>query len=75
MDISEDQLTRWATSCLRINHLNTLTQREIRDGRLERASQLSERARNRAWKLFNEMIASGARKPANYCEPGTTNSE
>jgi hypothetical protein len=75
MDISEDQLTRWAASCLRINHLNTLTQRELRDGRLDRASHLSERARKRSWKLFNEMVGSGARKPVNYCEPDTKDSK
>jgi hypothetical protein len=28
--ISEEQLTRWAESCLRMNHLGTLIQRELK---------------------------------------------
>lgn len=63
------QLTVWADRCLRINHLNTLVQREISSGKVERAIELSERARREAWGLFNEMIAAGATKPVGYCEP------
>lgn len=69
MPASDDQLTKWAESCLHSNHLNTLVQREIAAGNLERARELSERARNRAWTLFNEMIAAGAKKPEGYAEP------
>ena len=68
-DISHEQLTRWADSCLRINHLNTLVQREIRDGAGTRAMLFSERARHAAWDLFNEMLAAGASKPEGYREP------
>jgi hypothetical protein len=68
-DVTREQLTRWADSCLRINHLNTLVQREISSGTFERAVDLSERARRRAWDLFNEMIEAGASKPAKYQEP------
>jgi hypothetical protein len=67
--VSQDELTRWAEACLRINHLNTLVQREIAAGSLERAAQLAERARVRAWNLFNDMIRAGARKPEGYREP------
>ena len=67
--ISQDELTRWAEACLRINHLNTLVQREIAAGALERARQLAERARVRAWNLFNDMVRAGARKPEGYREP------
>jgi hypothetical protein len=66
-EISHDTLTRWAESCLRINHLNTLVQRE--NGLTARAADLSERARRRAWELFNEMIAAGASKPEGYRDP------
>lgn len=69
--ISTEQLTRWADSCLSINHLNTLVQREIAAKSLERAAELSERARKRAWVMLNEMFAAGAVKPEDYCEPGT----
>jgi len=69
MPASDVQLTEWAESCLRINHLNTLIQREIAAQKLERASQLSHRAQQRAWKLLNEMFAAGASKPDGYCEP------
>ncbi len=65
--VSVDQLSEWAESCLRINHLNTLVQRELAED--SRAAKLSERARRRAWSLFNEMVATGARKPPGYCEP------
>ena len=66
---SEEELTRWEISRLHIDHLNTLVQREIAAGSTLRATHLSERARKRAWSLFNEMIAAGARKPAGYAEP------
>ena len=68
--VSKDQLTRWADTCLRINHLNTLAQREISGGSADRATALAERARRRAWDLFNELLAAGASKPAEYTEPG-----
>jgi len=70
--ISVEQLTRWADACLRINHLNTLVQREIAAGSFARASELSERARRSAWETLNELFEAGAVKPEGYCEPGTT---
>jgi len=66
-----DQLTIWAESLIHINHLNTLVKREIDAGHLDRAKQLSERARQRAWIMLNEMFAKGAAKPEGYCEPRT----
>lgn len=70
--ISAEQLTQWADSLLHINHLNTLVQREIEANSLSRATELSERARKRAWQMLNEMFAAGAEKPEGYCEPGTS---
>jgi hypothetical protein len=67
--LTVEQLTKWADSCLHINHLNTLVQREIAANSLERATHLSERARKRAWQILNEMFDAGAVKPAGYCEP------
>ena len=69
MEISEDTLTRWADTCLRMNHLGTLIQRELEGHDLVRAQDLSERARSRAWALFNELITAGAVKPAGFAEP------
>jgi hypothetical protein len=69
MPASDDQLSQWAESCLHANHLNTLVQREIAAGNLDRARELSERARSRAWTLFNEMVAAGGKKPEGYAEP------
>ena len=69
--IPVDIATAWAESCLRMNHLNTLVQRELETGDTSRASALSERARKRAWELFNELVARGASKPEGYCEPAT----
>ena len=68
--ISRAVLTRWAESCLRMNHIGTLLQREM-EGQTDRhrALDLAERARRRAWALFNELIENGARKPEGYCEP------
>jgi len=71
MPASDDQLTQWAESCLHANHLNTLVQREIAAGNLVRARELSERARNRAWTLFNEMIAAGGKKSEGYTGSST----
>ena len=67
--VSEDTLTRWAESCLHMNHLGTLVQRELNGGSAVRAQELAERARVRAWKMFNELVESGAKKPDGYCEP------
>jgi hypothetical protein len=69
--VTQKQLTEWAESCLAINHLNTLVQREIHAANHVRAIDLSERARRRAWTLFNDMVAAGASKPEGYAEPGT----
>ena len=49
--VTPERLTAWAESCLRINHLNTLVQRELAGGAPQRAAELAERARVRAWKL------------------------
>jgi len=54
--VTSEQLTLWADSLLHINHLNTLVQREIAENSLTRATDLSERARKRAWIMLNEMI-------------------
>ena len=43
--VSVEQLTRWAESCLRMNHLGTLVQRELDPS--SRAADLAERARRR----------------------------
>ena len=67
--VSMEQLSRWADECHRINHLHTLLQRELETGSLDRAGELSERARRRAWEMLNEMFAAGIPKPADYCEP------
>ena len=69
-NVSVEQLTRWADAALSINHLNTLVQREIAAKDFARATQLSERARRRAWEMLNEMFAAGAVKPDGYAEPG-----
>ncbi len=68
--ISEEQLTRWAESCLHMNRLSTLIQRELPPSKENaRAIDLAERARRRAWELFNELLKHGARKPVGYAEP------
>ena len=69
--IPKAQLTAWAESLIHMNHHGTLIQRELEAGNSERASQLSERARKRAWVMLNELFAYGAEKPEGYCEPGT----
>lgn len=63
-------LSKWAESCLHINHHGTLVQRELKPS-LEnaRAIDLVERGRVRASKLFNELVEYGAAKPAGYTEP------
>lgn len=67
--ISKAQLTTWAESLIHMNHHGTLVQREIEAGNLKRASDLSERARKRAWIMLNELFDYGAEKPESYCEP------
>jgi len=70
--ITIEQLTIWADSLIHMNHLGTLVQREIAEGELERAAQLSERARRRAWIMLDEMFAAGAVKPEGYAEAGSS---
>jgi hypothetical protein len=67
--ISRWLLSKWAESLLHMNHHGTLIQRELESGNIKRAAVLAERARKRAWKLFNEMLEHGAEKPEGYCEP------
>jgi hypothetical protein len=69
ISISVEQASAWAESCIHMNHHQTLIQRELAGKKEERALDLSERSRTRAWKLFNELIAAGAKKPDGYCEP------
>ena len=47
---------------MRMNHLNTLVQRAIQEGSLERARALSERSRTAASSLFHQLIILGAEK-------------
>lgn len=67
--INKAQLTAWAESLIHMNHHGTLVQREIAAGNPDRASDLAERARKRAWKMLNELFECGAEKPEGYCEP------
>jgi hypothetical protein len=67
--ITVEQASAMAESCLRMNHLNALVQREIAAGNQERAADLTERARVRAWTMFNDLIRLGAKKPQGYREP------
>jgi hypothetical protein len=67
--ISKAQLTAWSDSLIHMNHHGTLVQREIEAGNFERAAQLAERARKRAWTMLNELFKYGAEKPEGYCEP------
>jgi tetratricopeptide (TPR) repeat protein len=71
VSISRDQLTEWAGSLLHMNHHGTLIARALESGNVMRAKDLAERARRRAWRMFNELVALGAEKPEGYCEPGT----
>jgi hypothetical protein len=67
--ISVEQASAMAESCLRMNHLGTLVQREIEAGDKARALDLSERARVRAWTMFNDLLRLGAKKPDGYTLP------
>lgn len=68
--IPEELLTRWAESCLSMNHHGTIIQQELpKTAENARALELAERARRRAWDLFNDLLHHGANKPENYCEP------
>ena len=68
MSASDEQLAKWADSLLHVNHLNPLVQREIAAGHSERAAELSERARRRAWEMFNEMVDAGGKTPEGYVD-------
>jgi hypothetical protein len=75
VDVSAAKLTEWAESCLRMNHLGTLVQREIDAKNFIRARELAERGRARAWDLLNDLFTHGARKPEGYVEPGVVPEE
>jgi len=62
--ISRAVLTRWAETCLMMNHLGTLARKELADQNgSERARDLAERARKLARHLFDELVACGAKMP------------
>jgi len=69
--VSQDLLTRWALSCLRLSGLGcTIYWGLAYNARQNaRALNLARRVERRAWDLFTELIESGARKPENYQEP------
>ncbi|MCZ8064181.1 hypothetical protein [Silanimonas sp.] len=69
LQINRESLTRWADSCIHMNHLGTLANRAMSDGDVARAEELVERARKGAWLLLNDLFASGAQKPLGYAEP------
>jgi hypothetical protein len=73
VEVSQQQLNEWAETCLRINHLGTLVQRELGASSTQRAADLAERSRVAAWELFNAMVRAGAEKPVGYSEPGAMN--
>ncbi len=68
--VTKGQLTEWAESLLRINHHGALIQSELKAGNVERAADLAERARIRAWKILNELFECGAERPEGYRESG-----
>jgi hypothetical protein len=72
MDVDPKILTRWADSCLHMNHLGTLIQRELAAGDSVRARDLAERVQRRAWDLLNELFEAGAEKPHGYQEPAAS---
>jgi hypothetical protein len=60
--VSEELLTEWSLSCVHINHLGTLLQKELRhDGEHANAIDLAERLGQRAWALHKELRQHGAR--------------
>jgi len=52
-----------------MNHHGTLIERALDAGDIDRARDLAERARKRAWRMFNEMVAAGASNPDGFTEP------
>jgi len=70
---------------IHMNHLGTLVKRELRlpgssggnrtrsEAGHARTIDLAERARRRAWILFNELLEHGAVKPEGYQEPKQSN--
>lgn len=76
MDIPDFLLTRWADSCLHMNHLGTLIQRELTpNSQNERAIDLTERARQRAWTIFTEIRETGAPMPDWYVKAEQRNTK
>ena len=69
--VTRGQLTQWAESLLHITHHGAALQRELKAGNIERATDLAERARIRAWKILNELFECGAERPEGYRESGT----
>lgn len=69
-EVSQELLTGWARSCLHMQHLGTLIRRELPPTEKNtRALDLADRIERRAWKLFNELLEHGAKKPDGYQEP------
>jgi hypothetical protein len=69
MPATDEQLRAWAEDCLHLNGHGTVIQRALETGDINRARDLAGRAERRAWRMYCEMVAAGAKMPEGYRKP------
>lgn len=69
MPATDEQLRTWAEDCLHVNGHGTEIQRALETGDINRARELARRAESRAWRMYCEMVAAGAKMPEEFRKP------
>jgi hypothetical protein len=66
MPATDEQLREWAEDCLHLNGQGTEIQRALKAGDINRARDIASRTERRAWRMYCEMVASGAKMPEGF---------
>jgi hypothetical protein len=69
MPATDEQLLSWARDCLHLNGHCTVINRALEMGDVYRARDLAGRAERRAWRMYCEMVAAGAKIPGDWRQP------
>jgi len=72
MPATDEQLLAWAEDCLHLNGHGTVILRALETGDIDRVRDLAGRAERRAWRMYCEMVAAGAKIPEDWRQPDPT---
>jgi len=69
MPATDEQLRAWAEDCLHLNHHGTIIISALETGDIDRARDIAGRTQRRAWQMYCEMVAAGAKMPEDFRKP------